>query len=264
MVAKKKDEGVLEKEKKEVKSEKADASVEKESWRSSKKVSGTKKTASVATKRASKKLKESVKEVKEKVEASSEKGKKERKDEVNKSEKHTSEKKEDKKESGVKVSKSAIGKAVRVVNELKSIAGKSVGKIGEVNGDTARATGHRKRAIAKVICQFKGNKPVNILVNELDYKAYFTNSLNQKAVYAPFALIGVNTGYIVRAEVFGGGKSGQADALKLGISRCLSLLSEEFNAILRKNSFLTRDSRKVEPKKAGLRKARKKEQFSKR
>ena len=139
----------------------------------------------------------------------------------------------------------------------------NVGKIGEVKNGVASATGHRKRAIAKVFCKEKSGK-LAISVNNLDYKDFFTKLIHQDIVFAPFALLGVKTGYVVNAEVFGGGKSGQADALKLGLSRCLSLLSEEYATMLRKHSFLTRDARKVEPKKAGLKKARKKEQFSKR
>ena len=137
------------------------------------------------------------------------------------------------------------------------------GKIGEIKNGIARATGHRKRAIAKVSCGEKSGQ-LSISVNDLDYKEFFTKLVHQEIVCAPFVLLGIKTGYVVNAEVFGGGKSGQADALKLGLSRCLAVLSEEYAKILRKNSFLTRDTRKVEPKKAGLKKARKKEQFSKR
>ena len=137
------------------------------------------------------------------------------------------------------------------------------GKIGEIKNGIARATGHRKRAIAKVSCGETSGK-LSISVNDLDYKEFFTKLVHQEIVCAPFVLLGIKTGYVVNAEVFGGGKSGQADALKLGLSRCLAVLSEEYAKILRKNSFLTRDARKVEPKKAGLKKARKREQFSKR
>lgn len=150
---------------------------------------------------------------------------------------------------------------------LKSFSDKQTqgeGKIGEVKNGVARATGHRKRAIAKVACREKSNAKISISVNDLDYKKFFTKLIHQDIVYAPFALLGIKTGYVVNAEVFGGGKTGQADAMKLAISRCLSLLSDEYAKMLRKASFLTRDARKVEPKKAGLKKARKKEQFSKR
>ena len=135
--------------------------------------------------------------------------------------------------------------------------------IGVFKNGVARATGHRKRAIAKVACKTHDGK-LSISVNSFDYKKFFTKLIHQETVCAPFVLLGIKTGYVVNAEVFGGGKTGQADALKLGLSRCLALLSDEYAKVLRKNSFLTRDARKVEPKKAGLKKARKREQFSKR
>lgn len=137
------------------------------------------------------------------------------------------------------------------------------GKIGEIRGNVIRATGHRKRAIAKVTCKNTGDK-ISIVVNGLDYKKFFTKLLHQDTVFSPFELLSIKTGFTVDAKVFGGGKTGQADAFKLGLSRCLSLVSEEYEKLLKKNSFLTRDSRKVEPKKSGLKKARKREQFSKR
>ena len=137
------------------------------------------------------------------------------------------------------------------------------GKIAEIKHGVACATGHRKRSIAKVTCKEKSGN-LSIIVNKMEYNKFFTKLIHQDIVIAPFVLLGINSGYVVNAEVFGGGKSGQADALKLGLSRCLSVLSEEYSKVLRKNSFLTRDARKVEPKKAGLKKARKKEQFSKR
>ena len=131
------------------------------------------------------------------------------------------------------------------------------------SSDVIRATGRRKQSIAKVACA-KTTGDIVISVNKMEYKKYFTKLIHQQAVFAPFALLGIKNGYVVNAEVFGGGKTGQSDALKLGLSKCLALLSEEFSAILRKNSYLTRDARQVEPKKYGLKKARKKEQFSKR
>ena len=158
-------------------------------------------------------------------------------------------------------------KEVKVIaKNNKKVQGESkkVKKITSKKGEVVRATGKRKTSVAKVACFVKDGEKISILVNELDYKKYFTKLLNQDAVYSPFALIGVNTGYVVEAEVNGGGKTGQADAVKLGISKCLAMLSEEYSKMLRKNSFLTRDARKVEPKKYGLKKARKKEQFSKR
>ena len=151
----------------------------------------------------------------------------------------------------------------KVSSFIKADKNQNKGKIGEVKGNVIRATGHRKRAIAKVTCKNTNDK-ISITVNGLDYKKFFTKLLHQDTVFSPFELLSIKTGFIVEAKVFGGGKSGQADAFKLGLSRCLSLVSEEYERLLKNNSFLTRDSRKVEPKKPGLKKARKKEQFSKR
>lgn len=177
--------------------------------------------------------------------------------------KATEEKQEDKRKDALSevINKQQKAAVVLKINTPKKQQNK--GKIGEINNNTARATGHRKRAIAKVICREKSGK-LSIIVNGLDYKKFFTKLIHQSIVLSPFTLLQIESGYTVDAKVFGGGKSGQADAFKLGLSRCLSLFSEENAKILRKNSFLTRDARKVEPKKAGLKKARKKEQFSKR
>lgn len=126
-----------------------------------------------------------------------------------------------------------------------------------------RETGRRKTSVAKVALVVKSGD-LQITVNGLDYKQYFTKLIHQDIVFAPIALLEITSGYSVNIVVKGGGKSGQADAIKLGLSKCLANVSEEFNVILRKHSFLTRDARQVEPKKYGLKKARKKEQFSKR
>ena len=160
-----------------------------------------------------------------------------------------------------KITQKASSLVIKAVNNAKNNQNK--GKIGEIKGNVIRATGHRKRAVAKVSCKNTDNK-ISIIVNGLDYKKFFTKLLHQDTVFSPFELLSIKTGFAVEAKVFGGGKSGQADAFKLGLSRCLSLVSEEYEKLLKKNSFLTRDSRKVEPKKSGLKKARKREQFSKR
>lgn len=167
-----------------------------------------------------------------------------------------------------KESKKIVQAEDKQVFVVKKAIVKNVKKEGEdtkkvVSGNVVRATGKRKSSVAKVACARRtGNVEIN--VNEMEYNKYFTKLIHQQTVFAPFALLGIKSGYVVNAEVFGGGKTGQSDALKLGLSKCLSLLSEDFSVILRKNSFLTRDARQVEPKKYGLKKARKKEQFSKR
>lgn len=213
---------------------------EKKKEKSKTKTVSSDKKGSVAKKVAIKKLKAEVKKAKQEVKRSA-------------STKEVS-KANQKKENVVQKVSSFVIKADKNQNK---------GKIGEVKGNVIRATGHRKRAIAKVTCKNTGDK-ISITVNGLDYKKFFTKLLHQDTVFSPFELLSIKTGFVVEAKVFGGGKSGQADAFKLGLSRCLSLASEEYEKLLKNNSFLTRDSRKVEPKKPGLKKARKKEQFSKR
>ena len=146
----------------------------------------------------------------------------------------------------------------------KKVAPKAPKKKSVKSGSGAiRETGRRKTSVAKVALVAKSGD-LQITVNGLDYKQYFTKLIHQDTVFSPFALLGIANGYVVNIATNGGGKSGQADAIKLGLSKCLANTSEEFNVMLRKHSFLTRDARQVEPKKYGLKKARKKEQFSKR
>lgn len=151
-------------------------------------------------------------------------------------------------------------KGVKIVAKTND----TTSRLGKVVDGKIRATGRRKTAIAKVaLAKNDGDKNV-IFVNGLEYNKFFTKLTNQKTVCSPFVLLGINKGYVVDVVVLGGGKTGQADASKLGLSKCLAILSDDYCKILKKNSFLTRDAREVEQKKAGLKKARKKEQFSKR
>ena len=147
----------------------------------------------------------------------------------------------------------------------KKVASKAPAKKKAVKSGSGaiRETGRRKTSVAKVALVAKSGD-LQITVNGLDFKQYCTKLIHQDIVFAPFAVLGVANGYVVNVATNGGGKSGQADAIKLGLSKCLASASDEFNVILRKHSFLTRDARQVEPKKYGLKKARKKEQFSKR
>ena len=124
------------------------------------------------------------------------------------------------------------------------------------------AVGRRKQAIARVrLVPGSGN----ITVNGRELAEYFPNKLHQQLINDPFKVLDLLGGYDVIARITGGGPSGQAGALRLGISRSLNLIDEENNrAILKKAGFLTRDARVKERKKAGLKKARKAPQFSKR
>lgn len=122
--------------------------------------------------------------------------------------------------------------------------------------------GRRKEAIAQVR-MVPGTGVIK--VNGRELAEYFPNKLHQQLVKNPFTVLELSGAYDVVAKITGGGSAGQAGALRLGIARALNLIDEENNrAILKKNGFLSRDSRIKERKKAGLKKARKASQFSKR
>jgi small subunit ribosomal protein S9 len=126
----------------------------------------------------------------------------------------------------------------------------------------AAATGRRKEAVARVrIVPGTGVWTVN--GRALD--SYFPNKLHQQVVNEPFAACQVEGRFDVIARIHGGGITGQAGALRLGVARCLNEIDEEANRpSLKKAGLLTRDARVIERKKAGLKKARKAPQFSKR
>ncbi|MFP7697181.1 30S ribosomal protein S9 [Trueperella sp. LYQ143] len=122
--------------------------------------------------------------------------------------------------------------------------------------------GRRKEAIARVrLVPGSGQWTINGRTLE----DYFPNKLHQQLVNDPFTLLDLKGRFDVIARIHGGGTSGQAGALRLGISRALNEIDREANRpALKKAGFLTRDARSVERKKAGLKKARKASQFSKR
>ncbi|MEI7616819.1 MAG: 30S ribosomal protein S9 [Actinomycetota bacterium] len=123
------------------------------------------------------------------------------------------------------------------------------------------ATGRRKESSARVWIKPGEGK---ITVNDRDFKDYFPRDTLISMITEPLNLTGTSSAYDVIATIAGGGVSGQAGALRHGISRALLEVNPEFRIILKKEGFLTRDSRRVERKKYGLRKARKRPQFSKR
>ena len=121
-------------------------------------------------------------------------------------------------------------------------------------------TGRRKSAVARVrVISGKGN----MTVNGRDYKEYFGRTVDQKIVEKPFDVI-EKSGYDVSVSVRGGGPTGQAGAIRHGISRALVNANEDFKPALKKAGLLTRDAREKERKKYGLRGARRAFQFSKR
>jgi small subunit ribosomal protein S9 len=124
------------------------------------------------------------------------------------------------------------------------------------------AVGRRKQAIARVrVVPGAGS----ITVNGREFAQYFPNKLHQQLITDPFTVLELTGSYDVIARITGGGPSGQAGALRLAIARALNEIDRENNrATLKKSGFLTRDARVIERKKAGLKKARKAPQFSKR
>ncbi len=125
----------------------------------------------------------------------------------------------------------------------------------------AYATGKRKDAVARVWIKPGSGK---VVVNGKDMDAYFARPVLQVILRQPFTVAGVVDHFDVNATVKGGGLSGQAGAVKHGISKALQLYDPSLRAALKAAGFLTRDSRVVERKKFGRRKARRSFQFSKR
>lgn len=127
--------------------------------------------------------------------------------------------------------------------------------------EITNALGRRKTAVARVYL-----KPGNgeITVNKRNVKEYFPTPSLQASVVKPFTVLEVLGQYDVTVNVAGGGITGQAEAISLGISRALVKLNSESKPALRAEGLMTRDARMVERKKFGQKKARKKFQFSKR
>ncbi|RLE14466.1 30S ribosomal protein S9, partial [Candidatus Aerophobetes bacterium] len=123
------------------------------------------------------------------------------------------------------------------------------------------ATGRRKKAVAKVWMRTgKGQ----IIINSRDFQDYFPRETYRKVVREPLELVDFLGRFDVEAQVKGGGLTGQAEALRLGIARVISKINPELRKSLKKAGFLTRDPRMKERKKPGLRGARARPQTSKR
>jgi small subunit ribosomal protein S9 len=125
----------------------------------------------------------------------------------------------------------------------------------------AHAVGRRKCAVARVYLADGSGK---VLVNKRELKEYFGKGTNRYVVNQPMTLMKVADKYDVKVNVRGGGTTGQAGAIRLGISRAILKVDPTSRPELKAAGFLTRDSRKVERKKAGMRGARARYQFSKR
>ena len=127
--------------------------------------------------------------------------------------------------------------------------------------DRINTIGRRKTAISRIYMSAGSGA---ISVNGKDYKQYFPTEVLQIILNQPFATVNGVGGYDVEVNVRGGGVAGQAEATRMAIARALVELNAEFRPALKKEGFLTRDSRMVERKKPGRKKARRRFQFSKR
>jgi len=127
--------------------------------------------------------------------------------------------------------------------------------------EVINAIGRRKSAVARIyVSEGKGQ----ITINKKELKEYFTTGTLQYVVLQPLNLLEVADKYDIKVNLDGGGVTGQAEALRLAISRALVKIDAEDKAALRTAGFMTRDPREVERKKPGQPKARKRFQFSKR
>ncbi|MGB1076025.1 MAG: 30S ribosomal protein S9 [Flavobacteriales bacterium] len=127
--------------------------------------------------------------------------------------------------------------------------------------DTINTSGRRKTAIARLYMTPGTGK---VTVNKKDVENYFTTAVLQYKVQQPFQLTETSGQYDVKVNVDGGGITGQAEAVRLAISKALVEINPEWKPALKQEGLTTRDPRMVERKKFGQRKARKKTQFSKR
>ncbi len=160
---------------------------------------------------------------------------------------------------------------IKTLDDLKDAVGGDAGEAVvevELNREPVRdelgrsyATGKRKDAVARVWIKPGSGK---VTVNGKDMDAYFARPVLQMILRQPFSVAGVEGEFDVMATVKGGGLSGQAGAVKHGISKALQLYDPALRAPLKAAGFLTRDSRVVERKKYGKAKARRSFQFSKR
>ncbi len=122
-------------------------------------------------------------------------------------------------------------------------------------------TGRRKSSKARVYMKAGDGK---ILINKLPIDEYFGRETSRMVVRQPLEVVERENSFDINVTVAGGGNTGQAGAIRHGLTRALMMYDESFRSALRKAGFVTRDARKVERKKVGLHKARKRPQYSKR
>jgi small subunit ribosomal protein S9 len=157
-----------------------------------------------------------------------------------------------------------IKKAEIIAKEIKKEEKTSPEKKTADKGKYFYALGRRKTSIAQVRLYSMAGKAAEFKVNGKDLAQYLTIKRFQIAALSPLTCLGLEGKFDISVKVFGGGINGQADAIKLGIARALVVKDEGLRKALKDKGFLTRDSRKVERKKPGLKKARRAPQWAKR
>jgi len=171
--------------------------------------------------------------------------------------KKTASAKKEKKKTVKKKVKRELEKKVK--KEVKKEAKREVKK--EAKKKYIEAIGRRKEAVARV--RLIKDKP-GFVINEKTMEEYFSLQGSHKKILDPFKVTNLENSFFVSVKTNGGGITGQVEAIRLGISRCLVKIDEKLKPALKKAGFLTRDARIVERKKYGLKKARKAAQWSKR
>lgn len=127
--------------------------------------------------------------------------------------------------------------------------------------ETFTATGRRKSSVARVILRKGSGK---IIINKRDQQIYFGRETDKMVIRQPLEAVDMLEKFDISVNVNGGGTTGQAGAIRHGIAHALVNYDDTLKSVLRKSGYITRDARKVERKKIGLHKARKKPQYSKR
>ena len=130
--------------------------------------------------------------------------------------------------------------------------------------NTFYSTGRRKSSVARVFLKRVNGEDGNIIINKRSLEKYFGRETSRMVVCQPLEIAGMLGKVDISITVSGGGASGQAGAIRHGITRALIKYDESLRKALRQAGFVTRDARKVERKKVGLHKARKRPQYSKR
>ena len=169
------------------------------------------------------------------------------------------------------VKKTSVVKEAKEVKEVKAkkvtekkLAEKKVAKVAKAS-KYFYAVGRRKTSVAQVrITPSNKVTEENFTVNEREMKEYFPGTIAQATFVSPFKETGLVDKFMVSVVVRGGGISSQVEAVRLGVARALIKFDETLRPVLKANGFLTRDSRKVERKKPGLKKARRAPQWAKR